>query len=492
MTPTAWSVAILVAAVAGLLAFRTLSRGIRFAFDVVCLLALSLVLLQRGATPFLTSSAAAPDTATLWLRVLVVAWWLVCARAVVAVLYFQLRHDRAHPSAKLVVDLTAAAIYVGVALIVLKSVLVLPVGGLVATSGVVAIVLGLALQSTLADVFAGIAVDIEAPFQVGDRIFLGDIEGRVIETNWRSIRVQTDDDDIAVIPNSVMAKLQIVNRNVPSRRRAVSANVRCPVTVDPERVIRVLHDSILLCPDILESPASSVALTRLGRRWNHYTVAFSVAETSLMGGTKSLLLRHARKQLHHAGLLERDAGDLVLPATRSRPRSTPMMLAPREVLGELILFEGLQPAQLEDLSSHVTTHLLEPDEILFAEGAADATLYVVASGVLELTRAAGTTASSTLGRIGAGEYVGELGLLTGAPHTATATARTHCVLYELRREAIAVLLDTNADVAAALEKSVRRGLELTSRNVVATATGDVGARGQLLQRILRFFRSDAA
>ena len=487
MTPTVWSVAILVAAAAGLLALRTLSRRIRIAFDVVCLVALSVVLHQRGATPLLASSAAAPDAATLWLRVLVVAWWLLSARVVVAVLYFTLRHDRGQRSAKLVVDLTAAAIYVGAALIVLKSVFALPLAGLFATSGIVAIVLGLALQSTLADVFSGIAVDIEAPFQVGDRISLGaDIEGRVIETNWRSSRVQTDGEDIAIIPNSVIAKLEIVNRSVPSRRRKVSAEVQCPATVDPERVIQVLDEATQLCTAILETPASSVALTRLGRSWNHYTITFSVAETSLMGGTKSLLLRHARKQLHYAGLLERDPGGLVQPLARSRP----MILAPREVLGDLVLFERLQPMQLEDLASHVTTRLLEPGEILFAESAADATLYVVASGVLEMTRATGTT-SLTLGRIGAGEYVGEIGLLTGSPHTATARARTHGVVYQLQREAIAGLLETNAEVAAALEKSVRRGLELVSRQVAATATADVGVRGQLLQRIRRFFRSDA-
>ena len=306
------------AAAAGLLALRTLSGRIRLAFDVVCLAALSVVLHRRGATPILASSGPAPDSATLWLRLLVVAWWLVSARLLVAVLYFTLRHDRGHRSAKLVVDLTAAAIYVGAALIVLNSVLAIPVGDLVATSGVVAIVLGLALQSTLADVFSGIAVGIEAPFK------------------------------------------------------------------------------------------------------------------------------------------------------------------------------RLQPMQLEDLARRLTTRLLEPGEVLFAEEAADATLYVVASGVLEITRAAGTTASLTLGRIGAGEYIGELGLLTGSPHGATARARTHCVVYQLRRDAIAGLLETNADVAAALERSVRRGLELVSRKVAAIATGDVGVRGQLLQRIRRFFRSDAA
>ena len=487
MTPPVWSVAILVAAAAGLLALGTLSRRIRIAFDFVCLIALSVLLHHHGASPFPGSSAPAPDIA-LWLRLLIVVWWLASARLVVGALYFALRHDRRHRSAKLVVDLVAAAIYVGTVAMVLTSVLALPVTGLFATSGVVAIVLGLALQNTLADVFSGIAVGIEAPFQVGDRISLGaDIEGRVIETNWRSIRVQTDGEDIAIIPNSVMAKLQIVNRSVPSRRRTVSAEVPCPATVDPAYVIQVLDEATLLCPAILDTPASSVALTRLGRRWNHYTISFSVAETSLTSGTKSLLLGYARKQMHYAGLLQQNPGGLAQPPARSRP----MILAPREVLADLVLFERLQPIQLEDLASRLTTRLLEPGETLFAQDATDATLYVVASGVLEMTRATGKTTSLTLGRIGAGEYIGEIGLLAESPHESTARARTHCVVYQLRRDAIAGLLETNAEVAAALEKAVRRGLELVSRKVAATAAGDVGIRGQLVQRIRRFFRSAA-
>jgi len=284
-----------------------------------------------------------------------------------------------------------------------------------------------------------------------------------------------------------MAKLQIVNRSVPSRRRTVSAEVPCPATVDPAYVIQVLDEATLLCPAILDTPASSVALTRLGRRWNHYTISFSVAETSLTSGTKSLLLGYARKQMHYAGLLQQNPGGLAQPPARSRP----MILAPREVLADLVLFERLQPIQLEDLASRLTTRLLEPGETLFAQDATDATLYVVASGVLEMTRATGKTTSLTLGRIGAGEYIGEIGLLAESPHESTARARTHCVVYQLRRDAIAGLLETNAEVAAALEKAVRRGLELVSRKVAATAAGDVGIRGQLVQRIRRFFRSAA-
>ncbi len=118
-------------------------------------------------------------------------------------LALSLHRDRRARQTTLFSDLFGAAIYIATALIILNSVFALPVTGLLATSGVLAIVLGLALQNTLADVFAGMAVGVEAPFGVGDRIQIDNkIEGQVVQVNWRSIRIQTDGDDIAIIPTA--------------------------------------------------------------------------------------------------------------------------------------------------------------------------------------------------------------------------------------------------------------------------------------------------
>src|SRR6201999_1033115 len=103
----------------------------------------------------------------------------------------------------------------------LNSVLGLELKGLLVTSGLIAIILGLASQNTLADVFSGIAVGLDQPFHIGDRVSIGDFaEGVVVQMNWRSIRVQTDNADMALIPNSLVAKNQIINRSVPTPRRA--------------------------------------------------------------------------------------------------------------------------------------------------------------------------------------------------------------------------------------------------------------------------------
>src|SRR6201996_5364892 len=236
-----WSFLILAVALVGIVVLRSLSNRVRIAFDVVCLMGLSAALYSHDISPLFHQPPSSAEPGTLWTRAIAIAWWLLGARVAVSVMYFALHHDRRSRETRLFFDLIAAAIYLCTGLIVVRSVLVVPISGLLATSGIVAIVLGLALQNTLADVFAGIAVGIEAPFHVGDHIQIDErIEGKVVQVNWRSIRILTDGDDIAIVPNSLIAKAEIINRSSPSQRRAAFLDLTCPNEAVPERVIEVL------------------------------------------------------------------------------------------------------------------------------------------------------------------------------------------------------------------------------------------------------------
>src|SRR5579863_2912110 len=284
------------------IALRPFSSRVRYFFDFVCFAGATFLLFQHQTLP-LPGNGGAANATPLWLRAAAGIWWLLGARLLVAVMSFTLNHNRRWREARLFPDLTAAAIYTAAVSVVLISVLALPIGGLLATSGVLAIVLGLALQNTLADVFAGIAFGIEAPFNVGDRISLGDkIEGTVVQMNWRSIRILTDGDDVAIVPNSVVAKSDIVNRSFPTRVRSAFIELACPAAANPERVVDTLRQAALLCPSILPMPACGALLTRLGSTESRYRVNFSVSDTEHLSTTKDLLLRHARRQLCYSGL----------------------------------------------------------------------------------------------------------------------------------------------------------------------------------------------
>ena len=487
VTPTLILAAALVGTVAiGVLALRPLSDLARIAFGIAGFLLLSAYLLKQGVSPIFPPSSEPIDPATLWMRAAAAVWWLLAARIVVRGLRFLQRRDGHSREARLFSDLSAAAIYVATAAIVLSSVFAIPVTGVLATSGVAAIVLALALQNTLADVFAGIAVGIEAPFRVGDRILIGDkTEGQVIQVNWRSIRIQTDGDDVATLPNSFVAKAEIINRSYPLKKTASSVEISCPADSSPERVIETMLDATLLCPEILRNPLPGAFLVRLGSMRNGYKISFTVESTARLASAKDSLLRAVRRQLHCAGLLEENHRRLADGDAARGPSPA------RRLLDDMLLFESLDQEQIGHLADQMELRRMEPGEVLFAQGGLDTELCVIASGILEISRQVGTM-SEIIGCIGAGEYIGEIGMLTGEPHAGSVVARTHCQVYRLPRAAIEPLLSQNTALASGLDQSVRRGLAILHREVAVRATPSIGPRGQLLMRIRSIFRPEAA
>jgi CRP-like cAMP-binding protein len=119
-------------------------------------------------------------------------------------------------------------------------------------------------------------------------------------------------------------------------------------------------------------------------------------------------------------------------------------------------------------------------------GGTEATLFIVVSGILQISQHTELSGQLTAGFIGAGEYIGEIGLLTGAPYAATATARTLCKLYGLDCHVLKPLLAANSDLSAELDRSARRGLAILNRTVAVRATDD-SVHQSLLYRIREFF-----
>jgi small-conductance mechanosensitive channel len=412
----------------------------------------------------------------IWQQVLAAVWWLFAARLLVNVVRTALPHGAFRREGGLLSDLLAGVIYLAATLTVVSTVFGFPVRALVATSGVIAIVLGLALQNTLADVFAGIAIGIERPYSVGDRVWIeGGIEGVVVQITWRSVRVWTDGNDIASVPNSIATRSRVINRSVPSEQRNDSVHVPCSIAVPPERVVELVRQAILLCPTILATPAAGVSLATVGKRWNVYSISFCVANSSVLGETKSTLLTQVLRQFRAAGLGDaRGGGGTIGDGGRGQSLAIP-------------LFRALTDDQRAELAGQASMRTLDPDDLLFAQGATERSLFVVVSGVLEVSRTNGG-ATTTIGRIGAGDYIGEIGLLTGAPHAGAVKALTHAMVLEVTKANLAPLLAAQPELMRALEASARHGQALVDRSVAASVGQHAVPPGQLLSWIRQYFR----
>jgi CRP-like cAMP-binding protein len=155
------------------------------------------------------------------------------------------------------------------------------------------------------------------------------------------------------------------------------------------------------------------------------------------------------------------------------------------LLEDMVLFEALAAKELSQLAAHLKPRSLETGEVLFAQGGTETMLFVIASGVLQISEHAGNATPRIVGLVGAGDYVGEISLLTGAPYAATATARTHCKLYSLESAVLKPLLAANANLFAEFDRASRRGLATLNRAMAVHAIAD-NARQTLLHRIRAF------
>jgi small-conductance mechanosensitive channel len=110
--------------------------------------------------------------------------------------------------------------------------------------GVLAIVLGLALETTLADVFSGLAINIERPFGAGASITVNDnVAGQIIEIDLRATRMRTFANDMVVIPNCVIAKAIVTNHHKLNEPYISSLSLKIDSAVSSARVIKALESA---------------------------------------------------------------------------------------------------------------------------------------------------------------------------------------------------------------------------------------------------------
>jgi len=120
--------------------------------------------------------------------------------------------------------------------------------------GVTSLVISFALQDTLSGIASGFTLLADQPFETGDWIECGDIEGRVIDVNWRSTRIQDRNGDLVIVPNGQLAKATIVNFDQPSRSHRVTVDVQIDRSAPPTKAIEMLLDAARSTPGVMMEP----------------------------------------------------------------------------------------------------------------------------------------------------------------------------------------------------------------------------------------------
>ncbi len=353
---------------------------------------------------------------------------------------------------------------------------------ILATTAVGAVVIGFALQDTLGNLFSGLAIQIEKPFRVGQWVTIGTTDGIVTEVTWRATKMRTKAGNFLIVPNSVVAKDTITNYSEPTRLTRLEVVVGASYDTPPNEVKRViaeaLRDEPLLATDheaeILIADFAASAITYLIRVW---TADFAA---------DARVRDRVRSRVYYA--FRRHQITIPYPIQVEYQGETPAPATPDSLSGSLRtveLFAALTDDQRTQLLRGVRPALFGAGEVIVREGDRNTSMFVVLRGeaAVSLAGAAGDVA-----RFHAGDFFGEMSLLTGEPRAATVTAATDCDVIEIGVDAFRavviadpVILDR---VSAAIE-SRRAGLAL-HRTTRAIAPESPEAPHRFLARVRQF------
>jgi hypothetical protein len=317
---------------------------------------------------------------------------------------------------------------------------------LVTTSAVSAVVLGFALQDTLGNAFAGLAIQSERPFNVGQWIKVGDYEGRVTEVTWRATKLRTKDDNLVVLPNNFVAKEPVVNYSEPASATRLIVDVGASYLVAPNIVKAALAEAVRNVPLVLTTPAPEIELLAFADSAITYRVRFWIGDYEADDRARdqvrtSIYYVFQRRQIEIPWPISVEyKGELPEIDHEARGRELAEALAGTDLLAPLSAEIRGEIAR----SCRVVSY--GDGEAIVRQGDPGQSMFVIAAGDVSVVL---EPARNEVARIGRGGYFGEMSLLTGEPRSATVLAVGDVSVIELNADLFRRL---GAEYPAAIEQ----------------------------------------
>jgi small-conductance mechanosensitive channel/CRP-like cAMP-binding protein len=351
-----------------------------------------------------------------------------------------------------------------------------------AATAVGAVVVGFALQNTLGNLFAGLAIQIEKPFRVGEWVRIADIDGLVSEITWRAVKVRTKSGNFVIVPNSKLADDIIINYSEPTRDTRLEVVVGAHYDVPPNRVKAVILDALKRDPLVSTVREPEITIADFADSAITYRVWVWIADFA----ADYLTYDRIRSAIYYAFRRH----DIVIPYPIQVQIEKPDMSLPRDlsvdeaVLRKVAVFSSLSTEIREQLARATTRGLFAAGEIVVRQNDSGSSMFVVASGEAVVLL---EPQNQEIARIGPGGFFGEMSLLTGAPRNATVRTSVDSELLEITGAAFRQFVLANPAVVEQIGVAVaNRRAELEERRASGAAAAHIEPPHTLIDRIRRY------
>ena len=342
---------------------------------------------------------------------------------------------------------------------------------LLATSGVVAMIIGLAIQVNISNVFSGIAINIERPFRVGDWVKIGNLEeGRVVDVTWRTTRLSTRAGIVLSVPNSVASEASIHNYSLPDGIVEMWFTIHIDPSVPPRRVVKVLLDALMSSDGVLSKPPPYARFNEYNDWGADYLFGYCFKDYTKKNAVRKSVWSNVWIHLHRAGISPAFQKQDIHVFKGLKP-DTEDARTPLALVSEIDIFETFTSDEKKDLSQKIKPLEFQPGELVVKAGEQKFTMYVISEGVVTVQIPMEKGGFIEVARLGAGNFFGEMGLLTGAVRTANIVADSYTLVYEITKDDVDPFLEKHPEILRNVKKVMSQradGLQTKKQEAMAT------------------------
>jgi len=363
----------------------------------------------------------------------------------------------------------------------------------VATSGVAALILGFAGQNLLGGIIAGMSLQINRPYKVTDWLKVGDTYGEVMEINWRSTRLRTNDGIYLDIPNNEIVKSTIVNLHYPTEVHAMRIRVGVDYNVPPNRVKDALNRAASAANGVLPNPPVRVYLVEFGDHAITYEIKFFMGNHARINEINDAIRTNVWYEL------KRQRITIPYPIrTLQVERRKPVAgdedhQEARAILRGEPLFDCLSDAQIENLVKQSHLNHFGRGERVIEEGAEGDSMFILLRGAAQVS-VSKNGSTITVAALRSGDCFGEMSLLTGEKRSATVRADNDCYVMEIGKDVMGEIIRESPDCLKQLSEILaKRKMETEGiLKDVAASSADHAAKQReytatFLKRLKTFF-----
>ncbi len=354
-------------------------------------------------------------------------------------------------------------------------------------SAILGIVVGLALQDTLGNLFSGLALQVDHPFEVGDVIVISNRGQGVVESvSWRGVRLRTFQNKLLVISNAALGK-ETIEVSPQNNLNARLVNFNTVYSASPARTAQVVREAIRQAENVSTKMRPIIRIRDFGESSVDWEIKYWPENYAKFNDTDALIRQRIWYAFQREGIAFAFPTRTLYTAAEAASVSIEEQLSTTaEYLDHVPIFAPLSDEETAQLARSSIRRVFAPGEVIVRKGQEGNSMFVIIRGSVkvQLPEAAGPR---TINQLGPNDFFGEMSLLTGEPRSANVVADEETDVMQIRKTAVKPIFEANPELMDSICAIVEERKKLLTQEKLEHTMRPSKPESGMMSAIRKFF-----